>query len=1050
MANNVARAYIQLDSNTAEALQKMSTNMDAIKESISNTQKELEKLNGSVSGFATQSIASFAKAYLSFQALKTIGEEFIGLFQHGLEVNIKTQNATNAMAGLLTMAYTIKDVNGKALTGADAYNEALIKSKDLMAQARAESMKSGIEVNALMGVLKTSSTAFAHIGASPEQMLQLASKLTIAGQAYGISGTMLTRDINDLVSNSRKTAFSSKMGFTDDVRKQYQEAINSGKALEFLNSKLEAFNMIGEQQANSLGGAYTKLNTLWDTFAMDVTKGMSEQLEGTNKDLNKLFDFNTKDFTDKIQPIIDTLNGMGDAVGQSVKDGFHDAIKYAEDFATYLKEDHSAVGAFAGAWDSCWSAIKHAGSAIGEILIDLTKAAGIVFNLLLPPVGEVRDQMTGMQELSVALIVGFSGIATIFGVIEDIVRSTWDIIKVIVGAFGVVIVGTIDMVIYGFGKLSRAVEDCLHISNHALSDSMFSASEGLNKMTESMNDMMFKDNETLAHMSKEGGVIGFFHNTNQASVEAANAVEKAMGRINSAIDSTYHLPKKNPFGGPNNTTDPASLLWTPNKSEPTAKEDKSDPIKQHFNDMLKQADRAISQADKLYSLDTENLNRELKAKDISNKEYFAKKAEYLEKDIQTTIAQLNKEIKITEDYLNNKKHKLSAADKQSTEDKLESLKDRLSDYNVTADSKRYGLGEDKKKSQNDLDKQRNSLESEYLNLMGQSLEADEKKINYKYDELLKDKNISDDLKSKISLMKQEELINAGINDKKNKEKIYSDQIANSEAKITEMQKSGQIGELDALAQIQKIRQKASQEEIANIKAEIAKEQEKIDLLKNNGGSSDAIQSIQNNIDSLNNKITTVKDNAKPLSKVFNDVFTNGFSKFTDDIVSGNKSVSQSFKDLFKGIEGDLMKMIGQNWAKQLEKALFGGKGGDSSGGGGIGDFFTNLLGFGGGSSSGGGGFSLSGLFSGMFADGGMVLPSDKPILVGERGPEIWQPSGSGRIINNNDASRLGGGGGQNHITVHVHAKDIDSFRGTEAQLAGTIQRGLGRKASRVS
>jgi hypothetical protein len=45
MANNVARAYIQLDDNTAEALRKMTTNLDVIRDSIGQTQKQLEKLN---------------------------------------------------------------------------------------------------------------------------------------------------------------------------------------------------------------------------------------------------------------------------------------------------------------------------------------------------------------------------------------------------------------------------------------------------------------------------------------------------------------------------------------------------------------------------------------------------------------------------------------------------------------------------------------------------------------------------------------------------------------------------------------------------------------------------------------------------------------------------------------------------------------------------------------------------------------------------------------------------------------------------------------------
>ena len=83
--------------------------------------------------------------------------------------------------------------------------------------------------------------------------------------------------------------------------------------------------------------------------------------------------------------------------------------------------------------------------------------------------------------------------------------------------------------------------------------------------------------------------------------------------------------------------------------------------------------------------------------------------------------------------------------------------------------------------------------------------------------------------------------------------------------------------------------------------------------------------------------------------------------------------------------------------------------------------------FGGGGSGGGGGLNiLSTLFSGFksmlgFANGGMI-PTNQPVLVGERGPEILAGAG-GRSVIPNDAL-----GGSTNITYNINAVDASSFR----------------------
>lgn len=79
------------------------------------------------------------------------------------------------------------------------------------------------------------------------------------------------------------------------------------------------------------------------------------------------------------------------------------------------------------------------------------------------------------------------------------------------------------------------------------------------------------------------------------------------------------------------------------------------------------------------------------------------------------------------------------------------------------------------------------------------------------------------------------------------------------------------------------------------------------------------------------------------------------------------------------------------------------------------------------------------LFGGARANGGPVL-ANRPYLVGERGPEIFMPSGAGRIVSNEDSQGMMSGG--RDVTFNVYANDADSFRRSERQINRDLRRRL--------
>ncbi len=101
-----------------------------------------------------------------------------------------------------------------------------------------------------------------------------------------------------------------------------------------------------------------------------------------------------------------------------------------------------------------------------------------------------------------------------------------------------------------------------------------------------------------------------------------------------------------------------------------------------------------------------------------------------------------------------------------------------------------------------------------------------------------------------------------------------------------------------------------------------------------------------------------------------------------------------------------------------------------------------VLGAAGAALKGGGlGETLTKAFAGARADGGPVLPGGA-YLVGERGPEVFRPSGAGSV------EPLGGGGGMS-VTINVQGGEASGLIRSDAQIAQALARAVSLGARRL-
>ncbi len=124
-----------------------------------------------------------------------------------------------------------------------------------------------------------------------------------------------------------------------------------------------------------------------------------------------------------------------------------------------------------------------------------------------------------------------------------------------------------------------------------------------------------------------------------------------------------------------------------------------------------------------------------------------------------------------------------------------------------------------------------------------------------------------------------------------------------------------------------------------------------------------------------------------------------------DLIKG-RNVLDSFKNFFDNILEQMLQAVIQKAIMQpLLDSIMGGMGGGMGGGG---------------------GFNPLSMVMGLFKAEGGAVKGNSPYIVGEKGPELFMPGTTGRVIPNNE---MGSGSGGTPVTFQIQA--LDSKAGTE-------------------
>ena len=174
----------------------------------------------------------------------------------------------------------------------------------------------------------------------------------------------------------------------------------------------------------------------------------------------------------------------------------------------------------------------------------------------------------------------------------------------------------------------------------------------------------------------------------------------------------------------------------------------------------------------------------------------------------------------------------------------------------------------------------------------------------------------------------------------------------------------------------------------------------------------------------------------------------------ESIVTG-KNAMGSFKDFVKQTLIQILQQIINSGIQRALASLFNIGGGAGQVAGGIGGLLGggSILGLGMSTFLPGFGLlaGIGGILGGLFADGGNTARAgQKPILVGERGPEVFLPGRAGTVIANEELNAMNG---QGDLNVNFTINAIDTQSGVEflienkRVITGVIQEAYQRRGT---
>lgn len=217
------------------------------------TRTQTRLLRGDLNG-VLPSIQRVVAAFLLFEAVRAVIGTFRNLVTISLAFNAAIERAQLSIAGLVTAAGEVRVGLSGGATTAEQFAASLSIAREQTQQLRRDALRTTATFQELLEALQVSIAPGISAGLDVDQIRQVTVLISQAATSLGVAQNQLAEEIRSVLTgaiNVRTSRIATALGITNADIQQAREA---GVLFDFLQGRLEAFNVSASRVAQSFEG----------------------------------------------------------------------------------------------------------------------------------------------------------------------------------------------------------------------------------------------------------------------------------------------------------------------------------------------------------------------------------------------------------------------------------------------------------------------------------------------------------------------------------------------------------------------------------------------------------------------------------------------------------------------------------------------------------------------------------------------------------------------------------------------------------------------------
>lgn len=214
------------------------------------------------------------------------GLGFAALAREGVQFAASMEDAQIGIAAVVGSMTEYRDASGRVLTGQRAFNLAMDDSAAVMADLRVRALETKATLGELVEAFQVGVQPLSMAGIKLTEVAEATQRLTQVAGAAGIPLAQLGVELRQFARGDEvRGRLVQVLGYTKET---IQELSRSGKLMEDLRKRTDAFAMAAEASAETLTGRWSNLKDAFQQILGLASSGLYERLKDSLKDISSL------------------------------------------------------------------------------------------------------------------------------------------------------------------------------------------------------------------------------------------------------------------------------------------------------------------------------------------------------------------------------------------------------------------------------------------------------------------------------------------------------------------------------------------------------------------------------------------------------------------------------------------------------------------------------------------------------------------------------------------------------------------------------------------